>query len=355
MIHDAAPVPGTRTGSRSRTRWGISIVDIDTRDGRERRRRVGRSASPSARRTDGQMIAYGLVGRVAPPARTRSIACTGTSSMVTVDVDAPAVAAPKRAAAGGLAISRPHRRARCCSRRCRARARSRRSRATSRVAQPTLTKFADLDRAAVLTVAGERVWAAGPACLDATLRELGRHRCRARPTRRPRARRAAHRRTTPWTTSPTAPISSCSRSRSPAACRSRSTCPSRARRSRRRRPGEAARPGAALVRHRAARSRRRCRAASTSRLVTTSNYYIQQLSQGANDHPALPRRDHVGLAAAGHGEQLDRAARAHAVRAESSGPAERLPELEVRRAAGGENSTFGDYIPLSVGALFGAR
>lgn len=88
MIHDAAAVPGTHVvavGSSA----GISIADIDTG-------MVQDVAGPSVDKVavgpaaDGHMVVYGLVGRVDPPGGAGALdACSGTSSLVVVDATNP--------------------------------------------------------------------------------------------------------------------------------------------------------------------------------------------------------------------------------------------------------------------------
>ena len=65
-VHDAAPVPGSHRIAVAHS-GGIAIVDLDSMA-------VANGAGPSVDRvtvgasTDGRVVAYGLVGRVAPPA-----------------------------------------------------------------------------------------------------------------------------------------------------------------------------------------------------------------------------------------------------------------------------------------------
>lgn len=159
MISDVAPVPGTHqvaVGHMS----GISIVDLDTQQvqtanvGAVDRVTVGPGA-------DGKMVAYGLVGRVlAPP--TPLAPCTGTSSLVAVLVDAPAMTAPKplptavssiAAAPGapGVFAAEP----------CVGQIGKLSGDPTAETATLTLDKFSDLENAAAVAVLDERIWAAG--------------------------------------------------------------------------------------------------------------------------------------------------------------------------------------------------
>lgn len=166
-VTDAAAVPGTHKLALALSS-GIAIVDLDA--GTSQNVAVG----PVDRITvgpggDGAMVAYGLVGRVLPPEKPAMLTtCTGTSKIVAVAVDAPVAATPAPAIAGisDLAAS-PDSAMLFATLPC-----------TGKVARVggvieggavTLTDVADLERASVLTVAGDRVWAAGtkmstPAC-----------------------------------------------------------------------------------------------------------------------------------------------------------------------------------------------
>ncbi len=166
-VTDAAAVPGSHKLAIAHS-GGIAIVDLDA--GTSQNAAVG----PVDRITvgpggDGAMVAYGLVGRVLPPEKPSMLTtCTGTSKIVAVAVDAPMVATPAPATAGisDLAAS-PDVPMLFATVPC-----------TGKVVKVggvieggavTLTDFSDLERASVLTVAGDRVWAAGtkmstPAC-----------------------------------------------------------------------------------------------------------------------------------------------------------------------------------------------
>ncbi|CAN5870039.1 hypothetical protein BH11MYX3_BH11MYX3_05540 [soil metagenome] len=166
-VTDAAAVPGSHKLAVAHGA-GIAIVDLDTSSvanamvGPVDRVTVGPGS-------DGAMVAYGLVGRVLPPEKPMMLAtCTGTSKIVAVAVDAPATAMPASvtAAISDLAAA-PDLPMLFATLPC-----------TGKVAKVggvieggglTLTDVVDLERAAVLTVAGDRVWAAGtkmaaPAC-----------------------------------------------------------------------------------------------------------------------------------------------------------------------------------------------
>jgi hypothetical protein len=154
---DAAAVPGSNKVAVAYD-GGIAIVDLDTRNvvdapvGAVDRVTVGPGA-------DGRMLAHGLIGRLEPSTSPLD-ACTGTSSVVTIDVETPApetmprtlsepasdiAAAPENV---GLFATLP------CSDR------------VARVDNGMLSDFADLERAAVVAVAGGRVYAAGTRASD---------------------------------------------------------------------------------------------------------------------------------------------------------------------------------------------
>ncbi len=167
MVTDAAAVPGSHKLAVAHG-GGIAIVDLDA--GTVANAMVG----PVDRVTvgpggTGAMVAYGLVGRVLPPDKPMMLAtCSGTSKIVAVAVDAPAAAMPASvtAAVSDLAAA-PDVPMLFATLPC-----------SGKVAKVggvieggalTLTDVVDLERAAVLTVAGDRVWAAGtkmsaPAC-----------------------------------------------------------------------------------------------------------------------------------------------------------------------------------------------
>lgn len=151
-IKDAAPVPGSHRVAVAHS-MGISIVDIDTGtvttggSGPVDKVTVGPTL-------DNRMVAYGLVGRVAPPAGPLE-ACTGMSSLLTVDVDQPdpaAVPASLGVAVSALAAA-PDQPMLFATLPC--------ADKVSRIDALKLTDVATVPRAAVLAVANQRVWAAG--------------------------------------------------------------------------------------------------------------------------------------------------------------------------------------------------
>jgi hypothetical protein len=159
MVHDAAPVPGSNRIAVA-TSAGISIVDLDSMQ-------IGSGSGASVDRVtvgptlDGHLVAYGLVNRIAPPAGPVD-PCTGTSSIVTVDVDTPGPATPMALsqAVSDLAAA-PDTPMLYAALPC--------ANKISRLDGMMFTDFSSLERAAVVAVAGQRVWAVGthaavPAC-----------------------------------------------------------------------------------------------------------------------------------------------------------------------------------------------
>ena len=149
-IHDAAPVPGTHLLAVAHS-TGISIVDIDSGN-------VQTATGASVDRvtvgptTDGSMVATGLVGRVAPSSSTEP--CTGTSSLVTTSVTSPQTLVPmaQSMAIADVAAS-PDTNALYVALPCMGEVAS--------VSGTTFTMVSMLSRAAVVTVSDQRVWAAG--------------------------------------------------------------------------------------------------------------------------------------------------------------------------------------------------
>ena len=158
---DAAAVPGSSKLAIAGT-GGITIVDLDT--GVATTAAVGPvdrvSVGPS---TDGTLYAYGLVGRVVAPEAPPPIGtCTGSSSVVAVAIDAPSTVAPRSLPsavsdltaapdAPGVFVTLP----------CEGEVARIDGDLVGEVAQLTLATIASLERASVLTIAGDRIWAAG--------------------------------------------------------------------------------------------------------------------------------------------------------------------------------------------------
>jgi len=350
VTRDAAAVPGTRKVAVAHDQ-GIAIVDIDS--GAVVNAMVGPvdrvTVGPSS---DGRLLAYGLVGRVQPninPLQT----CGGASALVTIDVDAPAVVTPKPlpqpvsdlAAAPenvGLFATLP-----CMGKVVKIQG-------DIESGNPTFTDFATLERATVLAVAGGRVFAAGTRASVPNCTTPGGNPVACvpdSPTRCPPGgpipasavdyvTEGAHLIVQSIPLSGGMPITLDLPGRretifdddDPAkqhaqVLQSFGTVPL----------DLVALPGGQQV-----------------GLVATSNYYIQQLSNGIN--VVLPCLD----ATTSDWMLLDLASSSIAQRVRTScalvvGPADDFPNWKCDVPPPGERSSFGEYVPLSVGALFGAR
>ncbi|MBS1122844.1 MAG: hypothetical protein H6Q90_5072 [Deltaproteobacteria bacterium] len=348
VTRDAAAVPGTRQVAIAHDK-GIAIVDIDT--GQVTNAAVG----PVDRVTvgpapDGRLLAYGLVGRVEPKVNPLQT-CDGTSSIVTIDVAAPAAVTPKPLpqAVSDLAAS-PESTELFATLPCMSKV----VKVQGDIEGPNLTfmDFAPLERAAVLAVAGGRVWAAGthaslPSCSDQLGNEVP-----CQPS-------------SPTSCPPTGPSNNSVVyvtegahlivQSIPLAGGTAITLDLPGRRETVFDEDDPAKQHAQVL-----------RAFGTVPLdlvalpggqyvglVTTSNYYIEQLSQGTNI--ILPCLD----ATTSDWLLLDLASSSIAQRVRTSceltvGPANDFPNWKCDAPPPGELSLF-DYVPVSVGALFGAR
>ncbi|HEY6035610.1 MAG TPA: hypothetical protein VIV58_15155 [Kofleriaceae bacterium] len=152
MIKDAAPIPGSHRVAVAHSA-GISIVDLDTG-------MVATGGSASVDKVtvgptlDNRMVAYGLVGRVAAPAGPLD-PCTGSSMLLTVDVDQPdptAVPAALGQAVSAIAAA-PDQAMLFATLPCTGK--------VSRIDNLAFSDVAMLPRAAAVAVANERVWAVG--------------------------------------------------------------------------------------------------------------------------------------------------------------------------------------------------
>jgi len=158
---DAAAVPGTHKLAIAHA-TGITIADLDTREA------VTVEVGPVDRVTvgpgaDGALIAHGLIGRVAPPDLPPPMgACTGTSSLVRVSIDAPAPATPVSLgqAVSDLAAA-PDASMLFAALPCAGQV----ARLTGDIetAGVALENLSALERASALSVQGDRVYAAGTA------------------------------------------------------------------------------------------------------------------------------------------------------------------------------------------------
>lgn len=158
-VNDLAPVPSMRKVAVAHA-GGIAIVDVDT--GEVTNAAVGGvdkvTVGPAG---DGRMFAYGLVGRIAPP-DTPLVPCTGSSSVVAVQVDAPAVTSPKPLGAAVSAISAaPAQAAVFATLPCAGQVARIEGDPTSELGQLTLTMMSALKNAAAVAVLGDRVYATG--------------------------------------------------------------------------------------------------------------------------------------------------------------------------------------------------
>ncbi len=347
---DATAVPGTRQVAIAHDK-GIAIVDIDT--GTVTNAGVGPvdrvTVGPTA---DGRLLAYGLIGRVSPrlnPLET----CGGASSIVIVDVAAPAASTPKPLpqAVSDLAAA-PENNALFATLPCAGKVVK--IQGDVEAANLTFADFAPLERAAVLAVAGGRVWAAGThASLPNCTNQLGIDvPCQAdSPTRCPPS-------------GPT-PANSVDYVKEGANLIVQSiplgggmpiTLDLPGRRETVFDVDDPAKQHAQVLRAFGAvpLDLVALPGGQYVGLVTTSNYYIQQLSQGSNI--ILPCLD----ATTSDWLLLDLASSSIAQRVRTScdlvvGPANDFPNWECDAPPPGERSSFGEYVPLSVGALFGAR
>jgi len=158
-VNDLAPVPSAKKVAVAHAS-GIAIVDVDS--GMVTNAAVGAvdrvTVGPAG---DGRMVAYGLLGRVAPPDNPL-MPCMGSSSVVAVFVDAPAVTAPKplNAPVSGIS-SAPSQAAVFASLPCTGQVSRIDGDPSGEIAQLTLTKMSDLPNAAAVAVLGDRVYAVG--------------------------------------------------------------------------------------------------------------------------------------------------------------------------------------------------
>lgn len=164
-IKDAVQIPNSHRVAVAHS-TGISIVDLDlltvVTGGGASVDKV--TVGPTL---DGHLAAYGLIGRVAPPAGPLD-PCTGTSSLISVDVDNPEPAAKPMSLGAAVAdiAAAPDTSALYGALPCAGN--------VSRIdAAGMTTVVSTLPRAAVLTVAGEHVWAAGtkasaPVCVNSS-------------------------------------------------------------------------------------------------------------------------------------------------------------------------------------------
>jgi hypothetical protein len=337
-------VPGTRKIAIASDQ-GIAIVDIDT-SAIQMTAVAGVDRITVGPTTDGRLLAHGLIGRVAPSVNPLST-CTGTSMIVTIDAEAPpatAIAKPLPDAVSDLAAA-PESIGLWATLPCTGKV----VRITGDIetGDPTFEDFATLPRASVLAVAGGRVIAAGTAPSDPTCspscQPTSSTECR--PAQAPSSKvnfveEGAH---LVVLSSPLAggmPITIDLPDRretlldmdDPAdghaqVLRAFGSVPL----------DLVALPGGQHV-----------------GIVTSSNYYIEELTGGGlTILPCLNATTADWLL-------LDLASSSIASRVRTScslevGDADLFPNWECDVPPPGEQSAFGEYVPLSVGALFGAR
>jgi hypothetical protein len=174
-INDAAPVPGRHLVAVGHAS-GMSIVDIDSGQ-------VSNASGPSVDRvavgggTGAALTAYGLVGRVGPSDGPNNT-CSGSSQLVSMPVDAPAsTLTPMPITQGAVSdiASSPETASVWATLPCAGKVVSLSGEASQSV---------DLERAAALAIAGDRVWAVGskapvPVCFDTSFNPTA---CPANPT-----------------------------------------------------------------------------------------------------------------------------------------------------------------------------
>ena len=160
---DATAVPGSHLVAVAYA-GGIAVVDIDagTMSSSATSAPVDRVTVGVG--TDGKRIAYGLVGRIAAPVGPVDT-CTGSSQLVAADVDAPGAltAMPLGTAVSDIAAD-PSTGKLFATAPC--------TGSVDRVDGTDLVNIASLERADLVSVLGGRVWAVGshpstPSCLDA--------------------------------------------------------------------------------------------------------------------------------------------------------------------------------------------
>lgn len=347
---DAAAVPGTHKVAVAHDQ-GIAIVDLDTGA-------VANAAGPAVDRvtvgpsSDGRLRAHGLIGRV-EPALNPLETCGGSSSIVTIDVDAPGALSPVAvpepvsdlAAAPenvGLFATLP------CS------GKVVKLSGDADGAGAAFTDFATLPRASVIAVAGGRVFAAGteasqPVCAN----QLGQD-----VTCQPDSAALCP----PPGSPPPSVVDYVSQGAHlvvlsiPIAGGMPITIDLPARRETIFDTDDPAEQHAQVLQAFGAvpLDLVALPGGQFIGLIASNNYFIQQLTSGATT--ILPCLD----ATTADWLLIDMASASIAQRVRTScqlvvGPADDFPNWECDTPPLGERSAFGDYVPVSIGALFGAR
>lgn len=352
-VTDATAVPGTHKLAVA-SASGIAIVDLDASTA------VTASVGPVDRVTvgpgaSGGLYAYGLINRVVPPENPPPLtACAGMSSVVAVSVDVTSSETLATPVSLGAAISdlaaAPNTAMLFGTAPC-----------TGKVvniqgdplggAALTLKEIATLDRAAVLTVAADRIWAAGtrPPMLTCSTASGNQATCGTTTQLacpQPNATHVSFADAGAGMTLLSIPLSGGAPITLDVPGR-RETIVDKLDPARQHAqvlkaltvvPQDlVALPGGQYV-----------------ALVTKSRYYIEELSSGGT--VILPCLD----ATTGDWLLLDAASSSVAQRVRTAcnltvGPADIFTQWECDAPPDGEASDFGDYMPTSVGALFGAR
>ena len=159
-VNDLAAVPSMKKVAVAHAS-GIAIVDIDTSEVKNAMTGSNVEQVTVGPAGDGRMVAYGLVGRVAP-ADNPLIPCMGSSSVVAVFVDNPVATAAKPLGAAVSAIASAPTQARVyAALPCVGQIARIEGDPSSEVAQLTLSMASQLPNAAAVAIQGDRVFAAG--------------------------------------------------------------------------------------------------------------------------------------------------------------------------------------------------
>jgi hypothetical protein len=181
VVNDIAPVPSAKKVAVAHAS-GIAIVDVDTGAVMNAPTGAAVDSVTVGPASDGRMVAYGLVGRVAP-SENPLMPCMGSSSVVAVFVDSPAAASPKPLGAAASSIaSAPGQPIVFAALPCVGQIARIEGDPSSEVAQLTLSNVSPLANAAAVTVLGDRVFAAGtkpsqPFCAAGTCNSLSSTAC----------------------------------------------------------------------------------------------------------------------------------------------------------------------------------
>ncbi|HUJ60045.1 MAG TPA: hypothetical protein VLX92_16180 [Kofleriaceae bacterium] len=350
-LHDLAPVPGTHQIAIAHS-MGISIADLDSLA-------INTAAVGSVDRvtvgpgSDGKMVAYGLVG-AAKPASSPLVACTGTSSLIAVSVDSPQTGTPTALpdAVAGIAAA-PDQAALFAVAPC-----------TGEVDKVggtlgfgdapasgpiTLDKVSSLPNAAVIAVLSDRVWAAGTASSTAVCESGSCSTSTQIGCPEPSGNHLAYTQTGAHLIVQSIPIAGGDTTEIDLPARTETMIntddPAHQHAQVLNSLGDVPTdlvvlPGDQYI-----------------SLVTQSQYYIESLTDGPPpDNILLP----CLLGTTGDWLLIDSASTSIAARVRTEcnltvGPSDFFTMWQCGDTAAGEGSTNGDYMPTTVGALFGAR